>query len=152
MVNFRVIRVKVVAPEKPLDVNIFLKLPWCRFYCLLCLKISLCWYGQLRYPKIHYVDLDHQSKSTKCWPRFKTHATLSPFTYVLSLSPSLPNLQYLVLSFCAFCPIPRYVLPVLIPHKKHMMFEYDYHWLIVNKRLRMHLLFHLYLEYNTMLV
>jgi hypothetical protein len=30
-----------------------------------------------------------------------------------------------------------------------MMFEYGFHWLIDNKRLRTHLLFHLYLEFNT---
>jgi hypothetical protein len=30
-----------------------------------------------------------------------------------------------------------------------MMFEYDYHWFTDNKHLRTHLLFHLYLEYNT---
>ncbi len=29
------------------------------------------------------------------------------------------------------------------------MFHYDYHCLIDNKRLRTHLLFHLYLRYNT---
>ncbi len=39
MANFRVIRVKVVAPEKPLYVNTFPKIPWCRFYYLHCLKI-----------------------------------------------------------------------------------------------------------------
>ncbi len=72
--------------------------------------------------------------------------SLSPFTF----SPSLPNPQYLVLSFCALCLIPHYVLPVLISHKKRMMFEYGYHWLIDNKRPRMHLLFHLYLKYNNL--
>jgi hypothetical protein len=40
----------------------------------------------------------------------------------------------------------------LISHKKHMMFEYAYLWLIDNKCLRMHLLFHLYLKYNTFFV
>jgi len=87
MVNFRVIQVKVVAPENPLDVNIFPKIPWCQFYYLHCLKISLCWYGQLRYLKILYVDLDHQSKSTKCWPQFKTHTALSLHLCSLPLSP-----------------------------------------------------------------
>ena len=44
--------------------------------------------------------------------------SLSPLTFF----PSLPNPQYLVLSFCALCLIPQYVLPALIPHKKRMMF------------------------------
>ncbi len=105
MVNFRVIRVKVVTPEKPLDVNIFPKIPWCQFYYLHCLKISLCWYGQLRYPKILYVDLDDQSKSTKCWPQFKTHAALSPSTYVLSLSPQSAIYHSLFLCFLPNSPL-----------------------------------------------
>ncbi len=100
IVNFRVIRVKVVAPEKPLDINIFPKNTLMQFYCFSCLKISLCWYGKLRYPKILYVDLDHQSKWTKCWPQFKTHTALSPSTYVLSpicnisFSLSVPSAQF----------------------------------------------------------
>jgi len=135
MVNFSVIQVKVVAPEKPLEVNTFLKIPWCRLYCLCCLKISLCWYGQLRYPKILYVDLGPRSKPNNC-PRFKTHAVLSPSIF----SPSLPNPQYLVLSFCAFCLTPRYILPALIHIKSAWclnMISID------NKHLRTHLLFHL---------
>ncbi len=97
-------------------------------------------------PILLYVDLDLWSKSTKCWPRFKTHAALSLSTYILSLSPQSAISRSL--SLCAFCPIPHYVLHVLIPHKKCIMFHYDYHWLIDNKRLRMHLFFHLYLKYN----
>ncbi len=76
-----------------------------------------------------------------------TPLSLPPLTF----SPSLPNPQYLALSFCTLCLIPLYVLPVQIPHKKCMMFHYDYHCLFDNKRLRTHLLFHLYLEYNTYL-
>ncbi len=72
-----------------------------------------------------------------------TPFSLSPSTF----SPSLPNPQSL--SFCTICLTPRYVQPALILHKKHMMFEYDNHGLIDNKHLRMHLLFHLALEYNT---
>jgi hypothetical protein len=37
----------------------------------------------------------------------------------------------------------------LIPHKKWMIFKYYYHCLIDNKRLRMHLLSHLYRKYHT---
>ncbi len=77
--------------------------------------------------------------------QFKTHAVLSPSTFVLSLSPIS---QYLALSFCTLCLIPLYILPVLSPHKKRMMLHYDYHWFTDNKCLRMHQLFHLYLEYN----
>ncbi len=149
MVNVSVIWVKVVAPEKPLEVNTFPKILWCRLYCLRCLKISLCWFGHLQYPKILCVDLDHWSKSTKLLTSIlNLRRSLSP----LKFSPSLPNLQYLVLSFCVLCLIPHYVLPVLISHKNRMMFEYGYHWLIDNKHLRMHLLFHLDLKYNTMLI
>ncbi len=94
-----------------------------------CLKISLCWYGCLRYPKILCVDLDHQSKSTNVDHNLKP----TPFSLsASSFSPSLPNSQHLVLSLCALCLIPHYVLPVLISHKKCMMFKYDYHWLTIN--------------------
>ncbi len=141
MANFRVIQVKVVMPEKLLDVNTFPKIPWCRFYYIHCLKIisvliwlfvisknTLCWFNQLN------VDLNLK---------------LTPFSLPpLSFSPSLPISQYLVLSFCTLCLIPHYFSPVLIPHKKRMMFGYDYHCLIDNKCLRTHLLFHLALEYN----
>jgi hypothetical protein len=48
--------------------------------------------------------------------------SLSPLTF----SPSLPNPQYLILSFYALCLIPRYVLSVLISHKKCTMFKYGY--------------------------
>jgi hypothetical protein len=41
-----------------------------------------------------------------------------------------------------------YDSPVLISHKKHMMFLYHYHCLIDNKSLRTHKLFHLPLRYN----
>ncbi len=58
MENLRVIWVKVVAPEKLLDVNTFPKNnPDVDFTIYVCLKISLCGYGQLWYPKILYVDL-----------------------------------------------------------------------------------------------
>ncbi len=105
------------------------KYPRCQFDYLPCLKISLCWYGRLWYPKILYIDLDHRSKSTNVDLNLKpTPLSLSPSLF----SPSLPNLQHVVLSLCALCLIPRYVLPVLISHKKRMMFEYDYHWLTIN--------------------
>jgi hypothetical protein len=137
MENLRVIQVKVVAPEKPLDINTFPKNnPDVDFTIYVCLKISLCGYGQLRYPKILYVDLG-LSAQTKI-----TVLDIKPMPYsfassVLSLSP---NLQYLILSLCL---TPPYVSPVLIPHKKRMMFHNDYHCLIDNKCLRTHLLFHL---------
>ncbi len=61
---------------------------------------------------------------------------------VQSLSPPFCN-NSLSLSVCS-----AYVSPVLIPHKKCMMFPYDYQCLIDNKHLRTHELFHLYLRYN----
>jgi hypothetical protein len=142
MANFRVTRVKVVVPEKPLYVNIFPKIPWCRFYYLHCLKIIFVLIWQFAISK----NTLWWFRPTKCWPQFRTHAalSLSPLTF----SPSLPNPQCLISSFCTLCLIPLQVLPILIPHKKCMMFEYDYHWFTDNKRLRTHQLFHLYLEYN----
>ncbi len=46
MVNFSVIQVKVVAPEKPLEVNTFLKIPWanCTVYIVskyLCVDMAI---------------------------------------------------------------------------------------------------------------
>ncbi len=146
MVNFRVIRVKVVAPEKPLDVNIFLKIT--------LMPIRLFTLSQNISVLIWPVAI---SKNTSCW--FRTIGQnqiivpdIKPTPFSLSFHlcslPLSPNSQYLVLSFCTLCLIPLYVLPVMIPHKKRMMFRYDYHCLIDNKCLRMHLLFHLYLRYN----
>ncbi len=141
MANFRVLRVKVVAPEKLLDINTFPKIPWCQFYYLHCLKIIsvLIWLFAI-------------SKNTLCWfDRLNVDLNLKPTPFSLPplrFSPSLPILQYLVLSFCTLCLIPLYISPVLIPHKKHMMFEYHFHCLIDNKCQRTHLLFHLALEYN----
>ncbi len=58
MENLRVIQVEVIAPEKPLDVNTFSKNnPNVDFTICVVSKISLCGYGQLRYPKILHVDL-----------------------------------------------------------------------------------------------
>ncbi len=146
MVNFRVIRVNVVAPEKPLEVNTFPKIPLMSIvlftlsqnifvltWPFAIAKNTLCWFRTISQNQIIVPNLK------------PTPFSLSPSTF----SPSLPNPQYLGLSLCALCLTPRYVLPALIPHKKCMMFEYDYHWLIDNKRLRTHLLFHLALEYNT---
>ncbi len=116
---------RIIAGNKHLSK----KYPQCRFRYLHCLKISLCWYGHLWYPKILCVDLDHQSKSTNVDPNLKP----MPFSLSQSLhSLSLPNSQHLVLSLCALCLIPHYVLPVLISHKKCMMLEYDYHCLTIN--------------------
>ena len=70
MENLRVIRVKVVAPEKLLDVNTFPKNnPDVDFTIYDCLKISLCGYGQLRYPKKLYVDLGLSVKTKNNCPR-----------------------------------------------------------------------------------
>ncbi len=142
MANFRVIWVKVVAPEKPLDVNIFPKIPWSRFYYLHCLKIIsvLIWPFAISKNTLCWLRL------TRCWPQFKTHAALSLHLHSLPLSP-IRNVSF-SLSLCTLCLIPLYVLPVLIPHKKCMLFEYDYHWFTENICPRMHLLFHLALEYN----
>jgi hypothetical protein len=86
MENLRVIRVKVVAPEKPLDVNtIPINNPDVDFTTYIVSKY-LCGYGQLRYPKILYVDLGLLVK-TKI-----TVLDIKPMPYslacsVLSLSP-----------------------------------------------------------------
>jgi hypothetical protein len=70
MENLRVIRVEVIAPEKPLDVNTFSKNnPIVDFTIYNCLKISLCGYGQLRYPKILYVDLGLSVKTKNNCPQ-----------------------------------------------------------------------------------
>ncbi len=101
------------------------KYPLCRFHYLHCLKISLCWYGHLQYPNILCVYLDHQSKSTNVDLNLKP----TPFSLsisILSLSPQCATSRSL--SLC-YLPNSPYVLPVLIPHKKCMMSEYDYHWL-----------------------
>jgi len=101
MVNVSVIWVKVVMPEKSLEVNTFLKIPWCQLYCLSYLKISLCLYGHLQYPKILCVDLDHQSKSTNADLSLKP----MPFsfnTFILSLSPQSATSRSLSL-----CSLPN---------------------------------------------
>ncbi len=70
MENLRVIRVEVIAPEKALDVNTFPKNnPNVDFTIYNCLKISPCGYGQLRYPKILYVDLGLSVKTKNNCPR-----------------------------------------------------------------------------------
>jgi hypothetical protein len=102
-------------------------------------SVSKNWYGHLGEPKILCVDLDHLSKSTNIDLNLKPSPfSLSPLTF----SPSHRTLQPLFLSFCALCLIPHYILPVLILHKKCMMFKHDLS-LIDNKHLRTHLLFHL---------
>jgi hypothetical protein len=69
MENFRVIRVEVIAPEKPLDANTSSKNNLnVNFNICKHLKISLCGYGQLRYPKILYVDLGLSVKTKNNCP------------------------------------------------------------------------------------
>jgi hypothetical protein len=141
MENFRVIRVKIVAPEKSLDVNIFPKNNPDVDFTIYIVSKYLCWYDQLRYPKILCWFRTIGQNQNNCPQNPRCILSLAPF------SPSLPSLQYLVLSLCVLCPIPHYVSPGMIPHKKCMIFNYDYHCLI-DKCLRMHLLFHLYLQYD----
>jgi len=74
--------------------------------------------------KYFCVDLDHRSKSTDVNLLLKP-ALFSLSISVLSLSPQFTTSGSL--SLCTICLIPRYVLPVLISHKKRMMYEYDYH-------------------------
>jgi len=122
MVNFRVIRAKVVVPEKLLDVNIFSKntlIPIVLFTLSqnnVCLDMASC--DIQKYFMLIYAIGQNQLNVDLDLKPMPLSLSLSPLTF----SPSLPNPQYLVLSFCALCLIPRYVLPALIPHKKRMMF------------------------------
>ena len=105
MENLRVIQVEVIAPEKPLDVNTFPKNnPNVDFTIYNCLKISLCGYGQLQYPKILYVDLGLSAK-TKI-----TVLDIKPTPYslansVLSLSPQSAISRSLSLCFLPNSPL-----------------------------------------------
>jgi hypothetical protein len=65
MENLRVIRVEVIAPEKPLDVNTFPKNNPNVDFTIYIVSKYLCGYGQLRYPKILHVDLGLSVKTKK---------------------------------------------------------------------------------------
>jgi hypothetical protein len=70
MENLRVIQVEVIAPDKPLNANTSSKNNLnVDFTICNCLKISLCGYGQLQYPKILYVDLELPVKTKNNCPR-----------------------------------------------------------------------------------
>ncbi len=84
---------------------------------------------------------DHRSEP-KITILDKTHAVLSLCLSSLPLSP-FHNIS-LSLSVCVV-----YDSPVMISHKKRMMFLYDDQCLIDNKSLRMHSVFHLNLRNDT---
>ena len=88
-----------------------------------------------------YKDLKKCFVVKLTWPHLTTHAVFCPCLLSLPLSP-FRNIS-LSLSMCSV-----YDSPVMISHKKRMMFLYHYHCLIDNKSLRTHKLFHLYLRYN----
>ncbi len=83
---------------------------------------------------------DYQSEA-KITILEQTHAVFSHCLRSIPLSP-FRNIS-LSLSACS-----AYDSPVMIPHKKRMMFLYHYHCLIDNKHLRTHELFHLPFKYN----
>ncbi len=134
--NFRVIRVEVIPPEKPLDANTSSKnnpdvdFTICKRLKYLCVDMA-----SYNIQKYFMLIQDYQSKPKIIVPD-KTHAVFSHCLRSISLSP----FRNISLSLSVFS---AYVSPGLIPHKKCMMLYYDYHCLIDNKRLRMHELFHL---------
>ncbi len=143
MENLRVIRVKVIAPEKPLDVNTFPKNnPDVDFTIYVVSKYLCVDMASCNIQKYFMLIQDYQPT-----PKI-TVLDIKPTPYSLASSVLSHSTQSAIshsLSLCVLCLTPHYVSPVLIPHEKRMMFNYYYHCLIDNKRLRMHLLFHLYL-------
>jgi hypothetical protein len=59
----------------------------------------------------------------QCYSSKRCSAVFSQHLCSLPLSP----IRNISLSLCALCLIPRFVLPVLISHKKRMMHKHDYH-------------------------
>jgi len=101
MENLMVIRVEVIAPEKPLDVNTSSKnIIHVDFIICKRPKISSVLIWSVAIAKNTYVDLGLSVRTQNSHPRLNPRCTLA-----LSLpSPSLPISQYLALSFCVICP------------------------------------------------
>ncbi len=100
MENLMVIRVEVIAPEKPLDVNNLSK-NIVHVDSIICKrpKISFMLIWSVAIAKNNYVDLGLLVRTKNNCPQLKPRCTLA-----LSLfSPSLPISQYLALSFCVCC-------------------------------------------------
>jgi hypothetical protein len=99
MENLMVIRVEVIAPEKPLDVNTFSK-NIVHVDSIICKrpKISSVLIWPVAIAKNTYVDLGLSVRTKNNYPQLKPRRTLT----LSLLSPSLPILQYLALSFCVF--------------------------------------------------
>ena len=95
-----VIRVEVIAPEKPLDVKTSSKnIIHVDFIICKRPKISSVLIWSVAIAKNTYVDLGLSVRTKNNYPRLNPGCTLAPS----SLSPSLPISQYLALSFCVFC-------------------------------------------------
>jgi len=100
MENLMVIRVEVIAPEKPLVVNNSSK-NIIHVDSIICKrpKISFMLIWSVAIAKNNYVDLGLTVRTKNNYPRLNPRCAL-----VLSfLSPSLPISQYLALSFCVCC-------------------------------------------------
>ena len=100
MENLMVIRVEVIAPEKPLDVNISSK-NIAHVDSIICKrpKISSVLIWSVAIAKNTYDDLGLSVRTKNSYPRLNPRCTLA----LSLLSPSLPISQYLALSFCVFC-------------------------------------------------
>jgi hypothetical protein len=118
MENLMVIWVEVIAPEKPLDVNTSSK-NIVHVDSIICKrpKISSVLIWSVAIAKNTYVDLGLSVRTKNNYPRLNPCCTLALSLLSLSLPPSR-NIS-LSLSVCSV-----YDSPVMISHKKHMMFLY----------------------------
>jgi hypothetical protein len=100
MENLMVIRVEVIAPEKPLDVNTSSK-NIIHVDSIICKhpKISFMLIWPVAISKNTYVDLGLSVRTQNTYPLSNPSRTLA----LSLLSLSLPISQYLALSFCVFC-------------------------------------------------
>jgi hypothetical protein len=117
MENLMVIRVEVIAPEKPLDVNTVSR----KISSIICKrpKISFVLIWPVLISKNTYVDLGLSVRTKNNYPQINPRRTLALSLFSLSLSP-FRNIS-LSLSVCSV-----YDSPVMISDKKRIMFLYDY--------------------------
>jgi hypothetical protein len=120
MENLMVIRVEVIAPEKPFDVNTSSKnIIHVDFIICKHPKISSVLIQSVAIAKNTYVDLGLSVRTKNSHPRLNPCCTLALSLFSLSLSPFC-NIS-LSLSVCSV-----HDSPVMISHKKRMMFLYYY--------------------------
>ncbi len=100
MENLMVIRVEVITQEKPLDVNTSSKniIHVDSIICK-CPNISFMLIRSVAIAKNTHVDLGLSVRTKNNYPQLNPRCILA----LSLLSPSLPILQYLALSFCVFC-------------------------------------------------